>query len=1617
MPGMLSAPEGYNAHDWNRVESQGLQDYAIWEKIDGEQRLTRLFAGEKGLSGVLDLSGCTALIVLHCSGNELTSLNVSGCTALENLSCDENRLSSLDVSGCVSLDRLHCSSNELRTLDLSGCTALEYVDCSKNRLDSLELSSSTTLNYLSCYYNNLRSLDVSGCTALTYLSCEANLLTSLDVRSNTALTHFFCDGNFLRFSTLQTLPWTSYSYYSYSSQGDTIIAWSQESNKPFDFSSEYSIDGHITQFTWRYSNGTIVDSSLYTESEGVFVFHGLKEGDKIYCTMSNGKFPGLTLKTTPMSITVSIYDAHDWQVVESQNLHDYATWTKIDGQFRLTKISANNKGLTGSLDLSGCTALKYVYCHSNQLTSLNVSGCTDLAYVDCSRSQLTSLDVSGCAALTELLCYSNQLSSLSIDGCVSLVTLNCFSNQLSSLDLSGATSLVTLSCSSNRLSSLDISGCAALEKLDCSSNELKSLNASGRTALSYLACESNAMTSLNVAGCTSLVRLECNENELSSLDVTGLESLTRLSCDSNKLTSLKISGCTNLEYLSCDSNKLTSLNVANSTALKEFRCGFNELGSLDVSGCTALEYLSCGNNKLSSLDVSSCTALTDLRCAYNELSSLTVSNQGSLATLYCFSNKLTSLDLSGCATLTLLYCTENQLTSLNLTGCTSLSILYCYSNRLSSLNVTGNTALTKLYCDRNDLRSLDVSGCTALETLNCERNYEMSSLNVSGCTSLTSLSCAINKLTALDLSECTALTGLGCDSNSLTSLDLSNNTALVSLSCSLNALTSLDLTNCTSLSRLTCYSNQLTSLEFPPGAALTYVDCSENLLTSLDLSGFTSLGHLNCSENLLASLDISGCTSLVALSVENNALTSLDLTSNTALQRVYCAFNELSELDLTSNTALTSFYCNDNKLRFSTLRTLPPTAYTDSTYAPQGEIAVTLPEGEVKLEDLAAEYLIDGHVTQYTWRYADGTVVDPSRYTETDGVFVFTGLPSGARVYCTMTNAGFPLWTLRTNNITVHVPLERLDSPVPLVTDVNHNEISLEWDAVPNAVRYTIQYTTDAAFTNGLVTKTVTKNATKLTPLTQGTTYYIRVMASNADSYEDSDYSQAVSTTTKTKLLTPTIKDITTIGLDTISVEWDGVENAEAYQIQYSTNAVFISGLVTMTVSTNSLTLSDLNSNTTYFIRVAAIGAGPYCDSDVSATKSAKTKIKLDTPTLEKATPLGHDRIELTWTAVPHAEEYLLEYACDGEFFDAKSITVTSVTSAILADLTPDTTYFVRVTAKGLGAYCDSDDSEVKSVTTQSELNRPTAIILNAESLCVQEGCWLPIFAGGVDPLGQGLTYAWDLIGNGEFVEYASGSAEFSTNMLSQNPGKWHTVRLKVRDAEGIESEIVEANISIENLAPTFLIQSPDAADLFVGEMLYWDILAKVQPFSSIMNWSIDWGDGSPDTEILGGPRNRISVAHLYRQGGEYPLTVTTMDINGLTASVVIGTYAIVEERPSMTTILQTVQTQETPTQRSASFDSQNVESSLALDFSTQDLRISQWSQNVKTLQTTRRHMIDLDQRSDAMEKFAATTDYLLSCENFYTEDFFAQRSEENSDSSPTVKRTEEVFANIFQKD
>ena len=121
------------------------------------------------------------------------------------------------------------------------------------------------------------------------------------------------------------------------------------------------------------------------------------------------------------------------QGFDSGPLDNYVPTANINTRFVL---DVNNLGIDNLTGVEDFTALTYLDCSENYLTSLDVSNNTALDALVCNNNSLTDLDVTNNPLLTELYCGMNNLGLLDVSNNPLLTHLYCEGTGLSSLDIS-----------------------------------------------------------------------------------------------------------------------------------------------------------------------------------------------------------------------------------------------------------------------------------------------------------------------------------------------------------------------------------------------------------------------------------------------------------------------------------------------------------------------------------------------------------------------------------------------------------------------------------------------------------------------------------------------------------------------------------------------------------------------------------------------------------------------------------------------------------------------------------------------------------------------------------------------------------------------------------------------------------------------------------------------------------------------------------------------------------------------------------------------------------------------------------------------------------------------------
>ena len=427
-----------NFRNWLLRQSYGKDGIITNEEING---ITRITVGNIGLTTLEGIKVFVALTYLSCSMNQLTMLDVSGCTALSTLECCHNQLKALDVSECTALSDLNCYDNQLKALDVSGCTTLSNLNCYDNQLEVLNVSRCTKLQRLSCYNNQLTELNVSECSALQYMACNNNLLTALDVSQCTELLTLLCNNNNIRSAAM-----------------DNLIAGLNDRN-PINYPLYVYIqkEGYFRVY-YQAADDEPADGNVCTREQ---VAQAKAKNWKVEYAYRSPNNPNI--------INFADYEGSDPEG-EIDLVIDEKTFP--DANFRAWLL-AQDYGQDGLLTVEEILEITWMEISDRQIKSLEgIQIFTALKYLNCNQNQLTTLDVSGCTALNELLCSYNKLTSLDVSGCSSLKVLYCMHNQLTELDVSECTAMQRFACSNNQLATLDVSRCIALEELGCYQNQI-----------------------------------------------------------------------------------------------------------------------------------------------------------------------------------------------------------------------------------------------------------------------------------------------------------------------------------------------------------------------------------------------------------------------------------------------------------------------------------------------------------------------------------------------------------------------------------------------------------------------------------------------------------------------------------------------------------------------------------------------------------------------------------------------------------------------------------------------------------------------------------------------------------------------------------------------------------------------------------------------------------------------------------------------------------------------------------------------------------------------------------------------------------------------------------------
>lgn len=171
-------------------------------------------------------------------------------------------------------------------------------------------------------------------------------------------------------------------------------------------------------------------------------------------------------------------------------------------------------------------------------------------------------------------------------------------------------------------------------------------------------------------------------------------------------------------------------------------------------------------------------------------------------------------------------------------------------------------------------------------------------------------------------------------------------------------------------------------------------------------------------------------------------------------------------------------------------------------------------------------------------------------------------------------------------------------------------------------------------------------------------------------------------------------------------------------------------------------------------------------------------------------------------------------------------------------------------------------------------LNPNAAPTVSAGPFAVDEGGSVVLSATAADPNGDGLTYAWDLDGDGSF-ETVGQAPTFSAASIDGPATR--PVSVRVTDGGGLSATATTA-VTVANVAPTVTATFVRPASVCGRNNASLTVTLGDAAPADAVSAVVTWGDGTSESITGTGTR---ALTHTYARAGRYTATVTATDDDG----------------------------------------------------------------------------------------------------------------------------------------
>ncbi|MFB9751156.1 fibronectin type III domain-containing protein [Paenibacillus hodogayensis] len=335
-----------------------------------------------------------------------------------------------------------------------------------------------------------------------------------------------------------------------------------------------------------------------------------------------------------------------------------------------------------------------------------------------------------------------------------------------------------------------------------------------------------------------------------------------------------------------------------------------------------------------------------------------------------------------------------------------------------------------------------------------------------------------------------------------------------------------------------------------------------------------------------------------------------------------------------------------------------------------------------------------------------------------------TGLTNGTPYYFTVkaVNAGGDSPASNEVSATPQVPAP--GAPVLHSATAGNGQATLTWNLVNGATGYRVfQSNTPGTYGAELGSVSGSVYSYSATGLTNGTTYYFTVKATNAGG--DSPASNEVSATPQVPAPGAPILQSATAGDGQATLTWSSINGANSYKVfQSQIPGTYGAELNTVGGSESSYSATGLTNGTTYYFTVKAINAGG--ESAASNELSATPQVPAPGAPVLQSAVASNGQVTLAWNPVNGSTGYKVFQSNSSGTYGAEINTVSgAVYSYSATGLTNGTTYYFVVTAINAGG----ESAASNEVSAMPQVPAPGAPVV--QSLAAGDGqatlTWNPV--------------------------------------------------------------------------------------------------------------------------------------------------------------------------------------------------------------------------------------------------------------------------------------------------